>query len=319
MDRNGVPNPMRPASTIRTAGPRLAVILLVVTVGTAKADPIQTYLALGDAVAFGQSGPLQPSLGNQGYVSQFATFLGTQNNGVAPNVINLAIAGESSATYFSGDNPSGSSRAAGATANLNYGGDTGLSQRSFLAGVSAAERAAGRTISNVTFALGLGDYLATTNTPGFAALPLAQQQAAVQQMLTALQSNYTTALTQIRGVLPNAQIYLPTYYNPYASNGPGDPTNQLVSTFVTGQEQLIQSLAPQFNAKIVNLSSALTSPSDFSSSGTGGFPLPTTAGYAAIANQLVSVAEAPEPGTFTLLAFGAVGLAGRGWLRRRSA
>jgi lysophospholipase L1-like esterase len=311
MDRNGVPIPMRLASKIRAAGPWLAVTLLFVSAGTAGADPMQTYLALGDAIAFGQSGTLQPSYGNQGYVSQFASYLATQNNGVTPNVINLALSGETSSTYFSGDNPSGSSRGAGAQANLNYGGDTTLSQRSFLAGVSAAERAAGRTITTVTFALGLGDYQSTVNAPGFSQLTTAQQQAAVQQMLTNLQANYTTALTQIRGVLPNAQLYLPSYYNPY-------PTNSLFTTFVVGQEQLIQSLAPQFNARVVNLTSSLSSPADFTT-GPDGFSYPSTTGYSLIANQIISVAEAPEPGSLTLLAFGVVGLAGRGFWRRRAA
>jgi hypothetical protein len=137
--------------------------------------------------------------------------------------------------------------------------------------------------------------------------------------LSNLQTNYSTALTQIHGALPNAQLYLLNYYNPYESLGPNDPKNQLFTTFTVGQDQLIRSLAPQFNAKVVDLLSTLSGNSaNFNSSG-GGFPYPTTTGYTAIANQVVAVAEAPEPTTLSLLACGAASLAGCGWFRRRAA
>src|ERR1700722_416642 len=168
---------MRPAFNLRTAGPWLAAALLLFFAGFSRADPIQTYVALGDALAFGSTTATpQPSYGNQGYVQQFANFLGTQNNGVVPNVINLAVSGETSATYFSADNSGGTDRQTGATANLNYGGDTTLAQRNILAGVIAAEHAAGRNITTVSFALGLGDYLSLTNSSSFSQLSLAQQQ-----------------------------------------------------------------------------------------------------------------------------------------------
>jgi hypothetical protein len=297
----------------------LAAALLVVTAGTSRADPIRTYVALGDAIAFGQTGATpQPSFGDQGYVGPFANFLATQNNGVRPNVVNLALPGETSSTYFSANSQSDPSRQTGVGANLNYGGDPSLSQRTFLAGVNAAERAAGHVVSTVSFAVGLGDYLTLTNSPGFAQLPMAQKQSMVQQLLTNLQSNYATALTQIRGALPNANLFLPNYYNPYASLGPSDPNNQLFTTFVTGQDQIARSLSSQFNGKVVDVMSTFSGNiSNFTDPGSG-FPYPNTAGYAAIANEAAAVAQAPEPGALTLLALGAAGLVGRS-LRRRTA
>jgi lysophospholipase L1-like esterase len=317
--RNGVPKPMRSVPFPNAARSLLAASLLLLAAGVSKADPMQTYVALGDALAFGQTGSTpQASYGDQGYVQQFATYLGTKNNGIVPNVINLAIPGETSSTYFSADDTSAASRAAGVSANLNYGNDTSLSQTSFLAGVAAAERAAGRTITTVSFALGLGDYLALTGSSGFSQMTLTQQQSAIQQMLGTLQSNYVSALSQIRGTLPNANLYLLNYYNPYSSLGPNNVNNELFTTFVNGQNQIIQSLAPQFNASIVNLSSLTANSANIGSNTGTGFPYPTSAGYSAIGNSLISVAEAPEPGTLSLLAFGVAGFAGSGWIRRRA-
>jgi hypothetical protein len=311
--------PMGPSAYPRPARLGLAAALLLVTAGASRADPIQTYVALGDAIAFGQTGATPgASFGDQGYVKPFADFLATQNNGVRPNVINLALPGETSSTYFSAGQ-SDPGRQTGVTANLNYGGDPSLSQRTFLAGVNAAERAAGHVIGTLSFAVGLGDYLALTNSPGFSQLPSAQRQSMVQQLLTSLQSNYVTALTQIRGALPNASLYLPNYYNPYANLGPGDPNNQLFSTFVTGQDQIVRSLAPQFNGKVVDIMSTFAGNiSNFTDPGSG-FPYPNGAGYTAIANEAAAVAQAPEPGALTLLAVGAAGLVGRRCFRRRAA
>jgi lysophospholipase L1-like esterase len=307
---------MRSVTLPKAARLLLAASIVFFAAGSLRADPIQTYVALGDALAFGQSTPTpQASFGDQGYVQQFANFLATKNNGIVPNVINLALPGETSSTFFTPDGSA--SRNAGAAANLNYGGDGALSQTSFLAGVAAAERAAGRTITTVTFALGLGDYLSSTGSSGFSQMTLAQQQASIQQTLTTLQSNYVSALNQIRGVLPNANLYLLNYYNPYASLGPNNVNNQLFTTFVNGQNQIIHSLAPQYNASLVDLLSSVSSnPANFNSSGPG-FPFPTAAGFTAIGNSVVSVAEAPEPGSLPLLAVGAVGFAGTSWLRRR--
>jgi hypothetical protein len=69
----------------------------------------------------------------------------------------------------------------------------------------------------------------------------------------------------------------------------------------------------------VDLMSTLSgNPANFNNSGSG-FPYPTAAGYTAIANAVVSVAEAPEPGTLSLMAVGLFGcFAGSSWRRRRT-
>jgi lysophospholipase L1-like esterase len=295
----------------------VAVALFVAAVGTCHADPIQTYIALGDALAFGQSTSTpQASYGNQGYVQQFANYLGSLDNGIAPNVINLAIPGETSASYFSADN-STAARQAGAQANLNYGGDSTLAQRNFLAGVAAAEHAAGRTVSTVSFALGLGDFQALSNTPAFQNATIAQQEAMVDQLIATLKSNYTTALSQIRGVLPNASLYLPSYYNPYGYLSPTDPQNVLTGYFVGSQLQLIQSLSQQFNANVVNLEAAFAGHELQLTNVASGNIYPNAQGYSAIANQVISVAETPEPGSMALMAIGAAAVAGWSRVRRR--
>jgi lysophospholipase L1-like esterase len=312
--------PMRLTDNLRTAGPSLAVLVLLIAADASRADPIQTYVALGDALAFGSSSSTpQASYGVQGYVQQFATYLGTQNGGVAPNVINLAIPGETSSSYFTADNSTGTSRQTGVAANLNYGGDTSLAQRDILAGVIAAEHAAGRDITTVSFALGGGDYSALTSSTAFTQATTSQKETMIQQLLTTLQTNYSTALTQIRGALPNANIYLPSYYNPYGYLGSNNLTNQLTSLFVNGQLQIIQNLSSQFNASPVNLTTVFGSNELQDTNVLSGNPLPTAQGYTAIANQLIAVAETPEPGTLSLLAFGAIGCAGCGWVRRRAA
>src|SRR4051812_38246610 len=108
---------MAQSNGMRGARVWLAALVIGAATPAAKADPIQTYVALGDALAFGQSAATpQQSYGDQGYVQQFANSLASHNNGVIPNVINLALPGETSSTYFSAAN-SDPSCSAGASAN----------------------------------------------------------------------------------------------------------------------------------------------------------------------------------------------------------
>jgi hypothetical protein len=81
-----------------------------------------TYLALGDSVTFGidPSTPasLLPSYADQGFVRPFADSLASLNGGVRPGVLNLAIAGELSTSFFTGQVPPGWTTAP--ELNLNY-------------------------------------------------------------------------------------------------------------------------------------------------------------------------------------------------------
>ena len=68
---------------------RIAALALMVTAlgpgRSGMAGSMQTSLALGDSMAFGETDFTQnPSNGDRGYVSGYANWLGTQGGGVRP-------------------------------------------------------------------------------------------------------------------------------------------------------------------------------------------------------------------------------------------
>jgi lysophospholipase L1-like esterase len=65
-------------------------------------DRGRTYIALGDSLAFGVTNITPVSYGDQGYVKLYADWLATQDDGVRPRVVNLAISGETSDSFFTG-------------------------------------------------------------------------------------------------------------------------------------------------------------------------------------------------------------------------
>jgi hypothetical protein len=144
-----------------------------------------TYIALGDSNTFGETdGTHNPSYGDRGFVAPVADFLATLDGGVRPNVIDLAIDGEITTSFFQGGKP-------GEThplANLNYTVPTATQNDLFLAHV-AAEQAAGRTIGLVTFSLGGNDLNELAATPGWLNLPFDQQFALLQQTLGTVDQN----------------------------------------------------------------------------------------------------------------------------------
>ena len=145
MKRNGT---KRHAAIVR-------VILILLLASLSRADPMETYLALGDSIAFGVTNVTPVSFGDQGYVSLYADFLATQANGIRPRVVNLAIPGEASTGFFTAVSPPGlPPHDLLASVNLNYHGDGSLSQDVLLLNTLAAEGAAGRAITNVSFAIG---------------------------------------------------------------------------------------------------------------------------------------------------------------------
>jgi lysophospholipase L1-like esterase len=295
----------------------LAAVGLFVDSQPARSGPIQTYLALGDSLAFGQTTPpLQPSFGDQGYVKPYADWLATQNGGIRPNVINLAISGEMSTSFFDGVTPPGWTRAVGA--NLNYPNPP-VSQDSLMLSKIAAEQAAGHQISHISFALGSNDFLYMAGSPAFAAATPAQQQQMVGQTFATLQGNYTHLLTQLRSALPNAMILLLDYYNPYAID-PSNPLAQVFTAIALAHEQLIEAEAAAFNARVVDIYTPFVGHEVQYTHILDGNIHPNDIGYGVIAQQMISTTQAPEPTTLALFGLGTIFLAGyRRRVRSRSA
>src|SRR3981189_3098459 len=85
---------MTPRTDNRSRCAVFVFFLAILFAAPAIAGPLETYLALGDSIAFGQTDIIPVSLGDQDYVTLYADFLAKQNAGVRPNVANLAFPGD---------------------------------------------------------------------------------------------------------------------------------------------------------------------------------------------------------------------------------
>jgi lysophospholipase L1-like esterase len=284
------------------------------------AGPLQTYLALGDSIAFGETNVIPVSFGDQGYVRPYADFLANQNAGVRPNVINLAIPGETSTSFFTGVSPPGFAPHNVLDAfNLNYAANPAQSQNSLMLSTFASEAAAGHVISQVSFALGVNDLLPFELLhPDFFTLSASQQTALVNEFFATLTANYVASLSEIRATLPNAELLLLNYYNPDAIFGPTDTFNIINELFDNGQTALIDSLAGPFAAAVVDIHSAFVGHETELTFILSGGVHPNDAGYAVIADHMIAT-TAPEPGSLALAAFAVVAtFACRTFLRHRT-
>jgi lysophospholipase L1-like esterase len=285
---------------------RIAFIILALLVaGVSRADPIETYLALGDSIAFGVTNVIPVSFGDQGYVRLYADFLATQANGMRPHVVNLAIPGETSTSFFTAVSPPGyAPHDLLASVNLNYHGAGSLSQDALLLNTLAAEATTGRVITNVSFAIGDNDLLAFEALhPDFFSLPPAEQQQLISTFFAVLSDNYVLALSQVRSALPDARILLLNYYNPLGGFPPDDPFNIANIIFDQGQTSLITGLAGPFHASVVDINPAFRGYENELTYIASGDGHPTPQGYAVIAQQMAS-ASVPEPATVSLMAAG---------------
>lgn len=270
-----------------------------------------TYLALGDSYAFGFEtlSLVQQTYGDQGYVKVYADWLGTPaggGGGVRPNVINLAIPGEDSFSFSD-------TTEFGRIANLNYfNRPDAISQYDLMLQTIAAEQLAGNTIDHVSFSLGGNDLLGLANDASFLSLTPSQQQALVLTRLFELTNNFALIMDAVRGLLPDAEIVVVGYFNPFlavpdspvfnASDPAADLLNQVVSGVAGAFDARYVDIRPVFAGREGELSWILTDPP----AGTNIHP--TAEGYRLIGETMI----VPGPGGIGMLA-----LAGVAAVRRR--
>lgn len=283
------------------------VVVLVSVAGSAWAGPQETYISLGDSLAYGMTtyaNAAIPTFGDRGYVSRYANYLGTQNGGVRPTVVNLAIIGETSSSYSDTSNGY-------RVTNLNYFG-SGLSQAQMFAARVAAETGAGHVVTHVSVSIGPDDLLDVTDQPGFFGLPVDQQQALLGAAINALATNYAGILGQVRALVPSAELVIVGDYNPYAAV-PGSPFYDAAPAAVQAINGVAAGLAATFNGRFVDTYSLFlgheaeyTHILDDAPAGTNIHP--NELGYDVIAGAMI-----PAPGTLVLLACGTMA----GMRRRR--
>ncbi|QEL20864.1 SGNH/GDSL hydrolase family protein [Limnoglobus roseus] len=284
----------------------------------ASADHV--YLALGDSSAYGETNrTLDPSNGDRGYVAPFADYLATQNGGVRPTVLNLAINGETSASFFAG---TGRVSSDGQGFNTNYvGRPDPFPQYQELLSRNAGFVANGDQVTTVTVQFGANNLDGAASNPAFLLLTPQQQQAAIQGILAQFQADYVNILGTVRSLYPTADVYAIGYHNPY--NGDLSlPISALADPAVQGLNQVIAGVGAAFGAKYVDFYSAIH-PNEASLTLIGTYATDPVnyvhlndQGYAAASQALIATAtpdpvSVPAPPALVLGVVGFVALAGR--------
>jgi lysophospholipase L1-like esterase len=270
----------------------------------ASAAVIHDYVALGDSMAFGETNfTANPSNGDRGYVSPYATSLASSNGGVRPNVVNLAADGETSSTFFNGSTQhDGSPGNPAYPWNLNYA-NSSSSQNLQLFTTIANEAAAGHVISNVSVQLGANDLLSAVNSAGFLTMTPAQQQAAIGQVLTGIQTHDATLLTELKTLLPNAHVVMLGYDNPFNAD-PTSAIGKIADPAIKALNALIAGEASAFGARYVDTYTPFLGHELAYTYIASGNVHPNATGYAVIAAQIEAV---PEPSTFLVVGAGLAG------------
>lgn len=276
----------------------------------------EIYLGLGDSVTFGidPSTPSAqvPSFADQGFVRPFADFLASTNGGVRPRVLNLAIAGELSTSYFSGMPPAGWT-ARTPQLNLNYPNGTTPQNNLMISSISAAHTA-GNTFGYASLMFGANDLSYLVSTPAFQTAAPLDRLSMITATINTIQNNYVTALTTLTAQAPEAKIILPFYYNPYPASAPEHASYDAV---LAQFRPLVQADAVSFGATFVDLGPFFAGRELELTNIAVGNVHPNQAGYSVIATALAQAI--PEPSCLlATVGIGGVGLAGYGVRQRAS-
>jgi len=295
-----------------------------------------TYIALGDSISFGETDlNYVPSNGDRGYVGLLANALASQNGGVRPNVINLAIDGETTTSFSTGSGRvppvNGRTDTILASENTNYNPNALVSQSALFQATLATQKNLGNTISTVSISLGDNNLFTLANLPGFT--PGSATDPLLATTLAAYKTGYAGVLDEVRSLLPNAKILLIGSYNPFPAQ-PNNPFGPLAAVGGAQVNTIIQGLAAQFGAQYVDTFDPFVGheaaytyqaqlPSGSSVGGTygGTLPLgdvhPNALGYSVIADAAINAASVPEPSSLILMGLGLAATVGYAGSRSR--
>jgi lysophospholipase L1-like esterase len=277
------------------------------------------YLALGDSLTFGVNATIgedpatQPSSGDQGFVADLADRLVAYNGGIRPKVVNLGVYAETSGSLVTGTPPIGwTKRNAAINSAYQNASDT---QLGLMQSQIAAIHAAGDTVGYATFMIGVNDIFYTSATPAFVNGTPAEQQQLIAATIAEVQNNYLTVLTTLTSLAPEAQIFLPTYYNPYPSGY--EPQHTFYNSILAGYRLYVQADAQAFGATMVDLA-PLFAGNELTLTNIGNGDIhPTALGYTTIGQAIVSTV--PEPSGMTGATIGLLTAVAIGWRRRSKA
>jgi lysophospholipase L1-like esterase len=297
----------------------LGLISVLISAQPSRAGTM-TYLAVGDSVAFGETTfANNPSNGDRGYVADYANYLASKNSSVRPIVVNTAIDGETSSSFFTASGRvlsiPGTTDQTVAAWNTNYTANPSTSQNIMMEHAILSAKTAGNPVGVVSVSLGANDLFTLAASPAFQNASPASQQAQLAQTLTTIAGNYATVLGEIHALAPNAKVFTMGEYNPFPGQ-PGNPLSAIAGPAIKGLNATIEALSAKFGTQYVDTYTPFVGHESAYTyiAALPGDVHPNALGYSVIASQIEAV---PEPSTIAVMGLGFIGLAATVRRRRR--